>query len=141
MQALTPRAASSVLREGRPSQAADSCVCNVATLRVRALCRLAGIAWGPASVACRVSGELLSRRSTLVYTSRTVDALEHCWLRVVAVKPKGCAPMVKRVYTPCEWACTWNFEGLRPHPSPGVPRGPPGPAHDSPAGECCRLRA
>ena len=100
-------------------------MCDVATLRVRALCRLAGNAWGPASVACRVSGELLSRRSTL-YTCRTVDALEHCWLRVVAVKPKGCAPMVKRVYTPCEWACTWNFEGLRPHTrlSPARSRAP-----------------
>lgn len=103
-------------------------MCDVATLRVRALCRLAGNAWAPASVACRVSGELLSRRSTL-YTCRTVDALEHCWLRVVAVKPKGCVPMVKRVYTPCEWAFTWNFEGLRPHTSlPVAPR--PRRAHD-----------
>ena len=100
-------------------------MCDVATLRVRALCRLAGNAWAPASLACRVSGELLSRRSTL-YTCRTVDALEHCWLRVVAVKPKGCVPMVKRVYSPCERAFTWNFEGLRPHAplSPGVPRPP-----------------
>ena len=74
-----------------------------------------------------------------MYTSRTVDALEHCWLRVVAVKPKGCAPMVKRVYTPCEWACTWNFEGLRPHTPllPVAPRAPrrqwqrrAAPAHD-----------
>eukprot|EP00964_Phaeocystis_antarctica_P083872 scaffold52800_cov41-Phaeocystis_antarctica.AAC.1 len=48
----------------------------------------------------------------------------------MAVKPKGCVPMVKRVYTPCEWAFTWNFEGLRPHPS--LPRrcARAAPAHD-----------